>query len=570
MKIINNGQLRIEDKNKEVTLYGFVANKRKMGEITFVDLRDRWGVTQILLKGDIPAFSKESVLKVQGKVIERKDKNPNMPTGDIEIDVDKVEVLADSEQLPFVIKDEHEAKEDNRLRYRYLDLRRPKMMNNLVLRHKVVKYIRDYMDEQDFIEVETPYLSKSTPEGARDFLVPTRNEGHFFALPQSPQLYKQLLMASGVEKYFQVARCFRDEDSRKDRQPEFTQLDIEASFQDEESIQKMVEGMFEHVFAKLGKKIKTPFEKMEYDFAMDNYGSDKPDLRYDVKLQDATDIFKASDFNAFKNAESVKFLYFDQIVSKKQIKKLEEIAKKNGAKGMAWATFDDKTEAKEGPGFKFFEKQLHEITEKHKIANGGTLLFVADAYEVTTQALGAVRVELAEMFELTKDKEDRFTWIVNWPLFEIDHETNKHAAMHHPFTSPTLETLDTFDKDIKNAKARAYDLVMNGFEIGGGSVRINNMEIQQRMFDSLGLTKEQSQEQFGFFLNAFKYGLPPHAGVAFGIDRIVMLLSNSSSIREVIAFPKNANSIAVMESAPSVVTKEQLDEYFIKINDTNK
>ena len=570
MKIINNGQLRIEDKNKEVTLYGFVANKRKMGEITFVDLRDRWGVTQILLKGDIPAFSKESVLKVQGKVIERKDKNPNMPTGDIEIDVDKVEVLADSEQLPFVIKDEHEAKEDNRLRYRYLDLRRPKMMNNLVLRHKVVKYIRDYMDEQDFIEVETPYLSKSTPEGARDFLVPTRNEGHFFALPQSPQLYKQLLMASGVEKYFQVARCFRDEDSRKDRQPEFTQLDIEASFQDEESIQKMVEGMFEHVFAKLGKKIKTPFEKMEYDFAMDNYGSDKPDLRYDVKLQDATDIFKASDFNAFKNAESVKFLYFDQIVSKKQIKKLEEIAKKNGAKGMAWATFDDKTEAKEGPGFKFFEKQLHEITEKHKIANGGTLLFVADAYEVTTQALGAVRVELAEMFELTKDKEDRFTWIVNWPLFEIDHETNKHAAMHHPFTSPTLETLDTFDKDIKNAKARAYDLVMNGFEIGGGSVRINNMEIQQRMFDSLGLTKEQSQEQFGFFLNAFKYGLPPHAGVAFGIDRIVMLLSNSSSIREVIAFPKNANSMAVMESAPSVVTKEQLDEYFIKINDTNK
>ena len=570
MKVINNGQLRIEDKNKDVTLYGFVANKRKMGEITFVDLRDRWGVTQILLKGDIPAFSKESVLKVQGKVIERKDKNPNMPTGDIEIDVDNVEVLASSEQLPFVIKDEHEAKEDNRLRYRYLDLRRPKMMNNLVLRHKVVKYIRDYMDEQDFIEIETPYLSKSTPEGARDFLVPTRNEGHFFALPQSPQLYKQLLMASGVEKYFQVARCFRDEDSRKDRQPEFTQLDIEASFQDEESIQKMIEGMFEHIFAKLGKKIKTPFEKMEYDFAMDNYGSDKPDVRYDVKLQDATEIFKASDFNAFKNAESVKFIYIDQIVSKKQIKKLEEIAKKNGAKGMAWATFDEKTDDKQGPGFKFFEKQLHEITEKHKIEKGGTLLFVADAYAVSTQALGAVRVELAEMFELTKDKEDRFTWIVNWPLFEIDHETNKHAAMHHPFTSPTLETLDTFDKDIKNAKARAYDLVMNGFEIGGGSVRINNMEIQQRMFDSLGLTKEQSQEQFGFFLNAFKYGLPPHAGIAFGIDRIVMLLSNSSSIREVIAFPKNANSMAVMESAPSVVTKEQLDEYFIKINDTNK
>ena len=508
------------------------------------------------------SFSKESVLEIHGKVITRKDINSDLDTGEIEVKVDKFNVLSKASQLPFIIHDELEAKEDTRLRHRYLDLRRPKMFSNLLTRHRLVKSIRDFLDDNQFLEIETPLLSKSTPEGARDFLVPTRNEGKFFALPQSPQLYKQLLMASGVEKYFQVVRCFRDEDSRKDRQPEFTQLDMEMSFTSVKDIQYLVEKLMVSVFKNFGKELKTPFTRLKYEQAIDQYGSENPDLRFENKLLEVTSIFKQTTFNAFKGAKCIKMVHIEREISKKQIKKLEEIAKKNGAKGLAWASLiNDK---QDGPGFKFFESEMQKIQAAFNLKQG-TYLFICDTYEVTCKALGAVRVELNSMFKLASDSDFAFVWIdQNWPLFEQDEETKKYTSAHHPFTSPTKETLETFDKDPKNAKAQAYDLALNGFEIGGGSMRINDLKIQERMFKTLGLTEQQIKGQFGFFLEAFKYGLPPHGGIAFGIDRIAMILSGSSSIREVIAFPKNAKGLSVMEDSPSVVDQSQLDEYMIQ------
>ncbi len=563
MKKINNGELTIKNLGDQVTLKGFVANKRKMGGVMFIDLRDRWGITQLVVKNNEEEISKESVLEVTGKVIKRVDANENIATGEIEIDVESITVLSKAQQLPFIIHDELDAKEDTRLRHRYLDLRRPVMQEKIILRHKVNKAFRDFLDAKDFLEIETPLLSKSTPEGARDFLVPTRDEAKFFALPQSPQIYKQLLMASGFEKYFQIARAFRDEDSRKDRQPEFTQLDIELSYASEEDVKVLIEDMFKTVFAKIGNKIETPFERMDYEVAMNTYGSDKPDLRFENTLNDVTKYFKETEFNVFKTASVIKMVRIDEVLSGKQIKLLEEEAKKNGAKGMAWASWDKETEEAKGPGFKFFADETAKINSDLGY-DGGTLLFIADELDVVNNALGAIRVKLNEFFNLASD-EFKFVWIENWPMFEIDSETNKLTAAHHPFTAPSDEFVSSFDKEPAKAIAKAYDLVLNGFEIGGGSVRINDIDVQRRMFAAVGLDEKQVESQFGFFLEAFKYGLPPHAGAAFGIDRLIMILTNSNSIREVIAFPKNANASAVMENSPSVVSDKQLDEYNIKM-----
>ncbi len=563
MKKINNGQLRITNVGETVTLKGFIANKRKMGELTFIDLRDRWGFTQLVLHKNKEMLSKESVIEVTGEVVKRKDSNKELPTGEIEVDVKDIKVLSLAGQLPFIIHDDLEAKEDTRLQHRFLDLRRPIMQKNIITRHKINKAFRDFLDSEEFLEIETPMLSKSTPEGARDFLVPTRNEGKFFALPQSPQLYKQLLMASGFEKYFQIVRAFRDEDSRKDRQPEFTQLDMEMSFVDEKDVQDLTERMLKFVMKKLGHEIKIPFLRMEYDEAIDRFGNDKPDLRFKHELMEVTKYFEKTTFNAFKGVESIKMIHIPQLLSKKEIKKLEEVARKNGAKGLAWGTHNDNPQEFDGPLPKFCPEIMKTISTEFKLTSG-TALVVASEYEVSTKALGAVRVELNNMFNYADPSEFNFSWVVNWPMFEQDKEKSRMIAAHHPFTSPSDQSLDTFDTKPLEARARAYDVVLNGFELGGGSIRIFDKDVQSRMFATIGMSPEEVQSQFGFFMEAFKYGLPPHAGIALGIDRFAMILTNSKNIREVIAFPKNAKGLAIMEQSPSEVSTEQLDEYFIK------
>lgn len=561
-KTINNGQLREKDINQKVILFGFVANKRKMGELVFIDLRDQWGITQIVLRNIETNFTKESVIKVIGVVKKRQDINHNLPTGKIEVIAEKIEIISLANQLPFIIHNDLEAKEETRLTHRFLDLRRPIMQQNLRLRHKMIKWIRDFFDEADFLEIETPLLSKSTPEGARDFLVPTRKKHHFFALPQSPQLYKQLLMAGGIEKYFQIVRCFRDEDSRKDRQPEFTQLDIELAFTSPEQIKEIIEKLFVFLWTKLGHKLKTPFLTMDYQEALNNYGSDKPDLRYQLLLTNVEEFFKNTSFRAFQNVEAIKMLYLEKQVTKKQIAFLEQVAKKNQAKGLMWASLDGNNNWT-GPARKFLMTELNQIKDNYKQKHG-TWLFIGDSLLAVNQALGAVRVELNNLFNLAK-KEWKFVWIENWPLFEQDLENKKITSAHHPFTRVVTEDEDILTKNPLQARAQAYDLVLNGFEIGGGSIRINDILMQKKIFEILNLKQSEYEKQFGFFLEAFKYGFPPHGGIAFGLDRILMILTNSKSIRDVIAFPKTANGFALMEDAPSLVNKNQLSEYYLEL-----
>lgn len=559
MKKYQNIEIINFKENTSVTLYGWVQNIRKMGNFNFVDLRDRTGILQLIFKTKID-FTKESVIKVEGILKLRKSPNKEIPTGMYEVEVENYEVLSKSKEIPFEIKNDLNAKEDTRLQYRFLDLRRPKMFQNLLLRHKVIKAARDWFNNNGFLEIETPILSKSTPEGARDYLVPTRNDAKFFALPQSPQLYKQLLMISGIERYFQVSRAFRDEDMRKDRQPEFTQLDIEMSFITEETLFTLMEKLFTSIMEVVNVKITTPFLRMKYDDAIDLYGSDKPDLRYGYQLKDLSQYFKNTECDLFKNAESIKCLVFDQELANSNIKILEEIALKNKADKLIAIKIENQ-EFKKNSLNDAIEKELRQIIKDFKITNA-TLLITRGKYQSTTQSLGAVRTKLNEIFQLANNNEYKFVWIVDWPMFEFEDDTI--APAHHPFTSPTLDTIQYLDSDLSKVKARSYDLVLNGFELSSGSIRIHDSQLQNKMFQVLKLSKEEIDNKFGFFLNAFSYGVPPHGGIAFGIDRLVMILAHENSIRDVIAFPKNANGIDVLFNSPSSVNDDQLEELSLR------
>ncbi|MFV9451681.1 aspartate--tRNA ligase [Mycoplasma sp. 4463] len=563
-KTIKNNQLRLENVGQVVTLYGWVANKRRFGELNFVDLRDKFGITQLVFKTPI-SFTKESVLEVTGTVCERKDRNPDLPTGDIEILVDEYKVLSSSkEQLPFQIRDDIEVKEELRLEYKFLDLRRNVMQNNIKLRNDVIFAIREYLQSQEFTEIETPILSKATPEGARDFLVPTRNkENAFYALPQSPQLFKQLLMISGFEKYYQIARCFRDEDSRKDRQPEFTQLDIEVSFMDVHSFQSYIEGLFKHFMKKvMNVDIKVPFDRVRFDDCIRDYGTDKPDFRFENKIVDIPEFAKNSDFGIITSAPSIRLLHFVEKINKKEYKKLEEIAKKNKVKALFYLVVNENKEFVETN----FAQKLNPADVQELISQfgEGTYLICADKFENASQALGALRVELNSWYGWARD-EYNFKWIIDWPMFEYDEETGKWAAAHHPFTQfdNPLEDLDKLPKE--KIRAKSYDLVLNGFELGSGSARIYDEEVQTKMFEMINLSKEEQQNKFGFFLKAFEYGVPPHCGIGLGIDRLIMILANQKTIRDVIAFPKNSKNEDLMTQAPSSVDSEQLTELFLEV-----
>ncbi|WP_331696562.1 aspartate--tRNA ligase [Mycoplasmopsis agalactiae] len=556
-KYIKNGLLTKKNVGEKVYLYGWVSNKRRFGPLTFIDLRDRYGIVQCVFEKDVNV-TKESVMYVEGLVVKRLNPNKEIPTGDIEIKVSKYNILSQSvNELPFAIRDDIEVREEIKLKYRYLDLRRPEMQKTILFRAKVMHEIRNFLYENDFVEIETPTLAKSTPEGARDFLVGTRNKGQFWALPQSPQLFKQLLMISGFEKYYQIARCYRDEDSRKDRQPEFVQLDIETSFLKVEDFHKTIEKLVKRIMLSAGVNVKIPFQKIKYADAIKDYGSDKPDLRYEYKITDIDNFCADTDFAIIKDAKSKRMLFVDSVISKKEFSILEEIAKKNKANILFYFTVVNGEISQTN-----FAKKVP--LEAKKLINendnkDGTYFIVANSYENASQALGTVRVELNNMFNYAKD-EYRFAWIVDWPMFEFNEDENKWDAAHHPFTR-FAHNLDELDKlPIDKINAVAYDLVLNGFEIAGGSARIYDKEMQEKMFNLIGLTKAQQESKFGWFLKAFDYGVPPHCGIAFGLDRLIMLLTKQKSIRDVIPFPKNSKNQDLLMDAPSDVTNDQLAE----------
>ncbi len=564
------GESRREDIGSTVVVAGWVNTKRNLGELIFVDLRDRSGISQIVLNKEnknydtLNSVKNEYVLKVTGVVKERSNINEKIPTGEIEIDILDIEIINKAKPLPLQIEDETEALEDTRLEYRYLDLRRSQMIDNLKKRHQIVQIIRNYLNDEGFLDVETPILSKATPEGARDYLVPSRvNKNACYALPQSPQVYKNLLMLGGVEKYYQIAKCFRDEDLRADRQPEFTQVDMEMSFLSQEEIMSLTEKMIKKIVLDLkGVDFQEDFLIMDYDDALRDYGIDKPDIRFDLKLKEVSDVFKSSSFKVFAEADMVKCINVKgeaNNFSRKQIEALEEIAKKNHAKGLAWLKFDGEFT---GPIAKFFsDEEKANLIKEANVCDGDLLLFVADKSEVVNQSLAALRNHLGKELKLYDENELAFLWVVNWPMFEYDEELKRYFAVHHPFTMPQNNEFNM--DDLLSTKAQAYDIVLNGFELGGGSIRINNSTLQKQMFDILSLEGEEL-EHFRFLLDAYEYGAPYHGGIALGLDRLVMLLTNSSSIRDVIAFPKNNKARELMMDSPSTVSKEQLEELNIQ------
>ena len=581
----NLGELRSKNIGEVVTLSGWVDTKRNVStSLTFIDLRDREGKTQIVFNNEllsekvleeVQKLKSESVIKVIGEVKERSNKNPNIPTGEIEVFAKEIEILNACDTLPFQISGiDDNLSENMRLTYRYLDIRRNKMLNNLKMRHRMIMSIRNYMDNAGFLDVDTPVLTKSTPEGARDFLVPSRtNPGTFYALPQSPQLFKQLLMIGGVEKYFQIAKCFRDEDLRADRQPEFTQLDIEMSFVEKEDVMNEIEGLAKYVFKNVtGEEANYTFQRMPYAEAMDRFGSDKPDLRFGVELKDLSDIVKNSSFNAFsstvQNGGLVKAVVApnaNEKFSRKVISEYEEYVKTYfGAKGLAYIklTADGIT----SPIAKFLsEDEMKAIIDKTEAKTGDVIFIVADKKKVVHSALGALRLRIGKDLELINKDEFKFLWVVDFPMFDYDEEEQRYKAEHHPFTSIKAEDLDKFlAGQTEDIRTNTYDLVLNGSEIGGGSIRIFNPQIQSMVFDRLGLSQEEAKAKFGFFLDAFKYGAPPHGGLAFGIDRWLMVMLKEESIRDVIPFPKTNKGQCLMTEAPNTVDEKQLEELFIK------
>ena len=572
------GELRKENINESVNLNGWVNTVRLHGQVIFIDLRDRYGKTQIIFNSDdysgdfeaVKKLSMEDVLSIKGTVQARGENavNPNMSTGEIEVIVETMELLSETAPLPFVITDRESALEDLRLKYRYLELRTDELQHNIIIRHKSYQAVRSYLSEKNFLEVETPILMKSTPEGARDFLVPSRlHHGKFYALPQSPQIYKQILMISGFDRYFQIVKCFRDEDFRADRQPEFTQIDIEMSFVDEEDIYSNMEGMTRHVFKEvIGTDLPDPFPRITYDEAMSKYGSDKPDTRYTLYLQDVKQFTDMSDFNAFKSAECVKAIVVPGGVkySRKMIDELTDVVKTFKAKGLAWMKMD--AGHLTGGISKFFEDNLQkEIKNATGMDDGDIIFLIGDERSVTEKSLGALRVEIAKREDLADKNNFKPLWVTDFPMFEMDEETDKLTFLHHPFTSPTTQDVNELDSDPESLKARAYDLTLNGYEIAGGSIRIHSPEIQNKVFSLLGLSPEEVKEKFGFLVEALTYGAPPHGGIAFGFDRLVMLLTGSNNIRDVIAFPKTTSALSLMDGSPDLVSEKQLDELNIQI-----
>ena len=573
------GRVREEHIGQEMTLKGWVGRRRDLGGLIFIDLRDREGIMQLVINPEkvsaevmatAESLRSEFVIEVTGQVAAREQANDKLPTGAVELNVTALTVLNTAKTTPFEIKDGIEANDDTRLRYRYLDLRRPEMLENLKLRAKVTHSIRNYLDELEFIDVETPFLSKSTPEGARDYLVPSRvNKGHFYALPQSPQITKQLLMNAGFDRYYQIVKCFRDEDLRGDRQPEFTQVDLETSFLTEQEIQDITEGLIARVMKETkGIEVTLPFPRMKYDDAMALYGSDKPDTRFDMLLQDLTAVVKGVDFKVFSEAPAVKAIVVKGAAdnySRKDIDKMTEVAKQYGAKGLAWVKIVDGE--LNGPVAKFLTSIQAELTEALALDDKDLVLFVADTLEVANATLGALRGRIAKELGLIDNDKFNFLWVVDWPMFEWSEEEGRYMSAHHPFTLPQEETTHELEGDLAKVRAIAYDIVLNGYELGGGSLRINQKDLQERMFKALGFSAEEANDQFGFLLEAMDYGFPPHGGLAIGLDRFVMLLAGEENIREVIAFPKNNKATDPMTQAPSTVALKQLEELSLQVEE---
>ena len=578
MKKYNNNDFNIKNVGENVELYGWASKVRNLGGLIFIDLRDRSGKVQLVINPDNDCYEEASkvrneyVLKVNGVIEERQSKNPNMATGEIEVNVSSLEILNEAATPVFEL-DKDDALEDTRLKYRYLDLRRDNIKNNLITRHKITMAARKFLSDNGFIEVETPILSKSTPEGARDYLVPSRvNKGNFYALPQSPQIYKQLLMIGGIEKYFQIARCFRDEDLRADRQPEFTQIDMEMSFVNEEDVMDNTEKLFQTIFKEVkGYDIKLPLMRMKYDDAINFYGSDKPDLRFDMKINDVTNVFSKCDFEIFKKELEDKGIINAIVVknaadkySRKDIDKLTDFVKTYKANGLFFLKYNNNEFA--GSIAKILTDEVKEELIKSLCLEENDLIFViAGKKLITKTSLGALRCKLARDLDLIKKGDYKFLWVTDFPSFEWSEEENRFVACHHPFTAPKDEDIDKLLTDKEHCYSKAYDIVCNGYEAGGGSIRIHNADVQEKMFEALELTKEDIEEKFGFFVNAFKYGTPPHGGLAIGLERLTMLLCETDNIKDVIAFPKTSSASCLMSEAPNTVSKKQLEELNIMV-----